>query len=158
MIRFGSMSAFVSHLAKLPAEIAVAEKAGLTTATHLLRDKAKESLGEYQDAVGPLPAWAELAASTQAERSLQGYTPNDPLLRSGALRDSIQAEVTDDPIGRVYTENEHAAELEFGTVRMPPRPFMGGAAFRHGEEAADEVGKAVAGAFAGTPVPAKGQP
>ncbi len=90
MIRFGSMSAFVDHLAKLPVAIHVAEKVGLEAATVLLRDKAKESLGTYQEAVGPLPAWRELAQSTQAERSLKGYTPNDPLLRTGDLRDSTR--------------------------------------------------------------------
>ena len=150
MIRFTSMSGFVDHLARLPVLLHVAEKGGLAEAANLLRDEAQKSLGTYQDAAGPLPAWPQLASSTQVERTEKGYTPNDPLLRSGELRDSIKSEVTDDPMGRVYTDSEHAADLEFGTVRIPPRPFMGGAMYRHGEEAAGKVGEAVAAAFAGT--------
>ena len=156
MIRFASMSAFVNHLARLPAAVELSEGEGLKQATRLLRDRARETLGTYQEAVGPLPAWQELAASTQAERSLQGYTPNDPLLRSGELRDSIQDEVTDDRHGRVFTENPHAAELEFGTIRIPPRPFMGVAVYRHGDEAAAKVGEVVAAAYSGVPLRAKG--
>ena len=155
MIRFASMSAFVNHLARLPVAVEVAEVEGLKQATRLLRDRARETLGTYQDAVGPLPAWPELAASTQAERSLKGYTPNDPLLRSGELRDSIHDEVTDDPHGRVFTDSLYAADMEFGSRRSPPRPFMGVAVYRHGDEAAAKVGEAVAAAYSGVSVRAK---
>ena len=155
MIRFASMSAFVNHLARLPVAVEVAEVEGLKLATRLLRDRARETLGTYQEAVGPLPSWRELAPSTQAERSLAGYTPNDPLLRSGELRESIQDEVTDDPHGRVFTDNPHAADLEFGTIRIPPRPFMGVAVYRHGDEAVAKVGEAVAAAYSSAPVRVK---
>ena len=158
VMRFKGMGAFVDHLARLPVVIGVAEKGGLGEAAALLRDRAKATLGTYQADAGPFEAWRKLAPSTQAERSLQGYTPDDPLLRSGALRDSIQSEVTDDPLGRVFTDNEHAAEMEFGTVRSPPRSFMGATAFVHGEEAAAKVGTAVTGAFAGKPIVTKAEP
>lgn len=70
------------------------------------------------------PSWPQLAPFTQADREAQGFTPNDPLLRTGDLRESVMrrhgirwAEVgTDDPV-MIYHE--------LGTWRMPPRPVFG---------------------------------
>jgi len=67
----------------------------------------------------------DLAESTQIERVAQGYTPNDPLVRSGELRESVMPAVeglfgadfaaagTDDPIAHYH---------EFGTPTIPARP------------------------------------
>ncbi len=48
---------------------------------------AKSLFGTYQD------GWRELAASTQAERMRLGFTPDDPLFRSGGLRDTVTHKV-----------------------------------------------------------------
>ena len=109
---------------------------------------AKAELGTYQDAVGPFPAWAELAESTKDERSRLGYTPNDPLLRSGELLDSIKHDVTD-LVATIGSTSEIAEYLEFGTSKMPPRPFIGPAAETNIEAIKRELGGAVVSGMIG---------
>ena len=154
MIRFGSMSAFVSHLAKIPAEVTVAEHAGLQHAARMLADAAKATLGTYQAEAGPFGAWPSLAPYTQIERTRLGYTPDDPGLRSGAMRDSIMHEAGE-AHAVVGSNDPHMVDFEFGTNRQPPRSVLGATAFVHGEAAAHEVGEAVTAAFAGLPIPEK---
>lgn len=89
-----------------------------------LQEEAKRVIGTYDE----VPPWPQLAESTQEERSRLGYQPNEPLLRTGALRDSIKFDV--DPDGKeasVGTDDEKAVWQEFGTVSIPPRPFLGNA-------------------------------
>ena len=82
--------------------------------------------------------WPELEASTQAERTRLGFSPNDPLRRTGALAESIQHAV--DPIAGGYKtvvgSNEPQARIqELGGVNagswgqngakdLPPRPYL----------------------------------
>jgi len=100
-----------------------------------------------------------------------GYAPPDnPLLRDGQLRDAIEHSVE----GRVAAVGvasktvtipgddrpvdiaDVAIWQEFGhggPYPSPPRSFLGGAAVRKGEDAANAVGKEVAHAIAGLPPP-----
>ena len=67
----------------------------------------------------------ELAESTQEERVRKGYSADEPLLRTGELRDSISWEHRS-PISTVVgSTSEIAVYQELGTVRIPPRPFLG---------------------------------
>ena len=101
---------------------AIAKEAGVA-----IRDRAKEKLGTYQEATGDFPAWEQLAESTQEQRAKAGYTPNDPLLRSGELRDSITTR--SDGNGSVTgTTLDVGLWMENGTEKIPPRPFLGPAA------------------------------
>ncbi len=150
MICFRGISAFVAHLARVPVEVELAEHAGLDRAAERLQQAARDMLGTYQESAGPFGAWPALSPYTQAERVAQGYTPDDPGLRSGAMRDSIEREVVETR-AVVGSNDPHMVAFEFGTVRQPPRPVLGAAAFRHGEAAAHDVGGAVAAAFAGLP-------
>ena len=152
MIRFGSMSGFVAHLATLPAAIDTAEHAGLEAAAVLLQKEARDDIGVYQGAAGALPAWAALAPATQADRVRKGFTPDDPGLRTGAMRDSIERDVGEHHAS-VGSNDPRLVHFEFGTATQPARPVLGGVAFRHGEAAAHRVGAAVAAAFAGLPAP-----
>jgi hypothetical protein len=141
------------------------EHEGLEKACVIIEDDAKASLGEYQPAAGPFPAWQGLAESTQDRRSQQGYSADDPLLRSKTL----QLDITHQVEGRVGmigvpasgpSEPEGAAvadvamDMELGTSRAPPRPFMGPAAFRKGEAAAKEIGAVAISYLAGGKVSA----
>lgn len=95
-----------------------------------IEETAKEEIGVYQPAVGPFEAWAPLAASTRADRARSGYTEDDPLLRSGELRDSIESEVMG-LAAIVGTKSQIGLWQEVGTKHIPPRPFIGPAYVRN---------------------------
>ncbi len=143
---FAGMARHFARLATFGPEVvdAIAEKAGET-----IQGNAKAKLGHYQAASGPFAGWAPLSAATQIERQELGFAPNDPLLRSGQLRDAIEMSVVHDgvvvgvkpgphvePDGRVEDVGEIAISMELGG-RAPPRPFLGPAAF----EAKPKVGR-----------------
>ena len=85
-------------------------------------EKAKAAIGTY------LFGWPQLAESTQADRSAKGYSPNEPLLRTGAMRDSLahRAELSAEGAeGVVFSDDVKALWAELGTSRgEPPRPFL----------------------------------
>ena len=139
---------FAAHLAKLVAIAPVAKETVLTVIADGIAEKAKAMIGEYHAAEGPFPAWAPLAASTEAAKARMGYPANSPLLATGEMRDSIGMHVS--PEGaEVGTSSEKAVWQEYGTDRIPPRPFMGPAAFtseqRDGLEVMTAVGAWVSG-------------
>jgi len=101
----------------------------LTETAKFLQKKAKEKFGVYQS------GWDELAKATKEDRLRKGYTENDPLLRSGHLRDTVEMNVSersasigsDDPV-MIYQEK--------GTARgIPPRPVFLITFYEDGEEA-----------------------
>ena len=106
-----------------------------------IQERAKEKIGHYQDESGPFNAWAQLKKSTQRERERHGYTPNDPLLRTGGLRDSIKkaiygsfAVVGSDSMLAVYHEfGTHGPGVGPDGWHDPPRPFLGPAAYESRE-------------------------
>lgn len=53
-----------------------------------------------------------------------------PAMDTGALASSIQVAPERGSTYVVFTNQEYAAHLEFGTVKMAPRPFFGPAASR----------------------------
>jgi hypothetical protein len=143
---FNSLADLAAAFAGLAVEAEAVERRGLDKAAQIIETEAKASLGTYQE------GWAELAESTQEERARKGYAPNDPLLRSETLRGAITHEVVDakralvgvpGDTGEVEPEGalvaDVAADMEFGSMHAPPRPFMGPAATRKGQEAADAV-------------------
>ena len=88
---------------------------------------AKSYIGNYQD------GWPVLAESTIVEKNRLGYAPPDnPLLREGAMRDSIAhlaALSGEGAEGVVYSDSKIALYQETGTDRIPPRPFLALALF-----------------------------
>lgn len=130
MREFESLGQFAEHLATRAVAVAVSEQKALKECAKLVEKTAKEQIGEYQPAVGPFPSWAPLADSTEAEKARLGYPADAPLLREGDLRDSIEHEVQgfEAVIG---SKSDIAEYQEFGTSKIPPRPFIGPAAFRN---------------------------
>jgi HK97 gp10 family phage protein len=96
-------------------------------AAKIIENQAKSEIGVYQPAIGEFDAWAELSASTKQDRSSKGYPENNPLLRSGKLRDSIEstAQGLEAAIG---SNLDIAVWQELGTENIPPRTFLGTAA------------------------------
>lgn len=137
MMEFRSLADLAGHIERIAAE-ADAQK-GLEKAAKLLEVKAKDAVGEYHDAVGKAPAWAELADATKADRVAKGFAEDEPLLRTGELRDSIghQVEGSEAWIG---SDSELAEYHEFGTSHMPPRPIFGTALYENIDEAVSAIG------------------
>jgi len=94
MKEFRSFGAFAEHLITREAATAVALHEGLEHVARAIEKTAKEEIGTYQPDVGPFPAWAPLADATVEDRISQGYSPDEPLLRTGELRESISHEVS----------------------------------------------------------------
>lgn len=129
MKEFTSLGSFGAYLLEAAAKEAVALEIGLKKAAEHVEKVAKAEFGEYQAAVGSFPGWADLAPATKADRVAHGFSENDPLLRTGDLRDSIghrvaglEAEIGSDDDVMVYQE--------LGTETIPPRPVLGPAAIR----------------------------
>ena len=140
MRTFDSLAAFAAHLGQLAAMGTEVTDHIAGAAADRIRDDAKAKLGHYQPPAGPFPAWAPLSAWTMAERLELGFTANEPLLRSGQLRDAIERDVVHngavvgvkpgphvEPDGRVEDVGQIALNMELGTF-APPRPFLGPAA------------------------------
>jgi hypothetical protein len=65
------------------------------------------------------------AARTNIDVSDRASRPGDPPAPdTGALRNSIDYELTSETTSRVGTNSVYAEPLEFGTTRIAPRPFM----------------------------------
>jgi hypothetical protein len=94
--------------------------------------RAKEVIGTYTF------GWPQLAESTQADRVAKGYAANEPLLRDGSLRASIEhtTELTATGAEGVLGSGEKTALwAELGTSRgEPPRPFLSESLMRSGPE------------------------
>jgi hypothetical protein len=75
--------------------------------------------------LGPLYGrWPSLQPATIKHKA----TGDSPLLETGALRASIGYTVDDDDhVVVIGTNDPHAAFMEFGTSRIPPRSFLVGA-------------------------------
>lgn len=146
---FADIGSFVSHLATLQMAVAIAERKGLKKVATIIEKSAKRKIGSYQSAVGPFQDWADLADSTIEDKESHGFATPKPLLRTGGLRESITHEVhgLQAVIG---SKLDIAAYQEFGTEKIPPRPFIGPAAFENKGKIERVLGQAIVqGIFSG---------
>ncbi|WP_336702770.1 hypothetical protein [Pantoea dispersa] len=120
---------FAREMSSASASIATGLEVSFCVIVKEIEETAKEEIGIYQPAYGPFDAWAPLAESTKADRVRHGYSEDEPLLRSGELRDSIQSEVMG-LAAIVGTKSEIGLWQEVGTAHMPARPFIGPAYVR----------------------------
>lgn len=123
-----SFKAMAEELLLRAPTIAVELHEGLKVIAEKIEAKAKSEFGTYQPAAGEFPEWPELADSTKEDRLKQGFSEDEPLLRTGKLRDSLGHEVKglEAVIG---STDERMVFHEFGTSRIPARPVLGPAAF-----------------------------
>lgn len=148
MIEFGSLGDLAHHLMSETVGGLKNTQHGLKAAAELLERQAKAEFGTYQQAIGPFDAWAELADATKADRVARGFTENDPLLRSGELRDGIKHEV-EDWEATIGSEDPVMLFQELGTENMPPRPVLGTALWLNIDKIQQLVGFAAASGFVG---------
>lgn len=169
MKEFQSLLEFSNFLTtRIPATV-LAFQHGLERIGKGVERTAKSEFGTYQPGIGFWPGWAELADATKQDRVSLGFTENDPLLRSGELRDAVTHDVDgaelEVAIGvkggdthQPYSDGSGAVDLgelmiwhELGTANMPPRPVLGTALARNKELINREVGAAVLEGWINTP-------
>lgn len=141
MRSFDSLDAFASFLAHEAADVVIRETV-LEQIGSMVKERAQSKLGTFQPAVGDFAEWVNpLAEYTQQERVKLGYTPNDPLLASRELYESIDFVI--DPsldFVTIGTPLDKGLWNEVGTSTSPPRPFLGPAAFELKEEIVNLAG------------------
>lgn len=155
MRTFTSFAAFADQIADLIELQVGANVAALEAATKLIQKHAKSKIGEYQPEAYPFAPWQDLAPSTITEKQRLGYTgqvsEDDPLLRTGEMRESIERSVGLTS-GFVGSNSDVMVWQELGTRHIPPRSVLGGAAVEKADEVAEIVGEAVMIALRGEDV------
>jgi hypothetical protein len=138
----GGFAAFLSSAALAGAE-KKATRTALEIGARMIRDEARSALGTYRY------QWPQLAQATQDDRVLKGFAANEPGLRTGAMRDSIQYTVLSDEEAEIGSDDDSMVFFELGTVTQPPRPTLTTAAIHKGQDVADIAGFLVGSALAG---------
>lgn len=145
-----TLAGFGDFLMRLPIAVTIEQHRALEEAAVVVETEAKAEIGTYQGDAGPFPAWQPLAPSTVEEKTKLGYAPPDnPLLREGDMRDSIEHTVVSPHEAQVGSNSDIAVYQELGTVTIPARSFLGGAAHRKGPEVAEIIGGRVVKALTG---------
>lgn len=137
-----SLVSFASFLGKVAMAMPTTNHRALEYAARIIEEKAKSEVGTYQGAAGPFAAWKELSPGTKADRKRQGFPENEPLLRTGEMRDSIQHVVLKDE-AQVGSNNDKAFWQEVGTSRISPRSFLGSAAVNSAQEIELVIGREI---------------
>lgn len=144
MAEFGSLAEFAAFAAiggAMHRTVEAGERVAIEAMAALICDEAKRVLGSYDY------GWQQLAPSTQADRVQHGFPANEPLLRSGELRDSIDYTVISNHEAEVGSNLDVAVFQELGTIHIPPRSFLAAAAAHEGNDAAKVAGKIIAEAI-----------
>ncbi|TPV31074.1 hypothetical protein [Pantoea anthophila] len=137
---------FAREMSSASASIATGLEVSFRVIVKEIEETAKEEIGVYQPAYGPFDAWAPLAESTKADRVRRGYSEDEPLLRSGELRDSIESEVVG-LAAVVGTKSLIGLWQEVGTDCIPPRPFIGPSYMRKIDPLMESIGRAISRSF-----------
>jgi phage gpG-like protein len=112
-----SLLGFVAHLETIKRDMHALGPAIVAKACEMVCNEAKRVLGTHDY------GWPELQPETIA-RKIRGDTP---LLETGKLRESIQWNAEGN-FGFIGSDSPVAVWHELGTSRIPPRPFLAGAA------------------------------
>lgn len=161
-IKFDSPLKFAEHLTKAATVELIAINKALDVAGKAVKAQARHYIGHLQDDLGGKSvggAWDELADSTKADKQRKvdngdlALTLNadfNPLMRTGALYRSIDYTVNMARLEVVIGSTDPiAAYQEFGTDKIPPRPFIGRAAYALAPKIAAIFGAAVVSGIAG---------
>lgn len=126
MIEFTSFARLGGFIEEIQGRVPAAIKETLSYGAIRVIQIAYSKFGHYQTAVGPFSAWQSLAQTTLQRRARRGINPaNEPLLESGALRESY--EIIDDGEAIVIGSAEpQAGVMETGDGQsIPARAVLG---------------------------------
>jgi len=159
MKAFTDLGVFGAFLAARAVEVEHAAHSALEHGAAVVRDEARLRIGTYQSEVGGFAEWSSLTEATHRERVRLGYSPDDPLLRSGDLRKAITSQREGNEAAAGVLQEASGADgrnlgniaiwQELGTARIPPRAFLGPAGFVKADTVAELIGKAVTQSLAG---------
>jgi len=121
MTKVFSLLEFVAALPAIERDIHASGPKIIERACQMIQKRAKANIGRDHE------IWPPLAASTIADKQKHGFPTPKPLLRTGALRDSIEYTVSGLE-GAVGSNLDVAVYQELGTSRIPPRSFLVSAA------------------------------
>ncbi|HQT62543.1 hypothetical protein [Acidiphilium sp.] len=148
----------VGEFERLALGFAAAQHEALDDAAKIVQGRAKQIIGHYQTETGPFDQWSPLAASTVQEKERLGYAPPDnPLKRTGEMQASIERSA-DAERAYVGSDEDKALWQEMGThgpgvgpsgYHVPPRSFLGAAAFQLEDKVAEIVTEAAVAQIAG---------
>ena len=141
MPTFDSFEACAKFMRESEPHIVKALKNALGTAADAVKQTAKNKMGVYQEGIGGFNKWEQLAKVTQEDRAERGFAANEPLLVTGALRDSLHYRVQN-LTARIGSTSDIMVYQELGTNKIPPRPVLGPALLENKEVIQKAVGKA----------------
>lgn len=131
---------FAAYMAEGVAASAEAMRLSLDLVGKSITKEAKEEIGNYQPAMGEFQAWAQLADATKKDRVRKGFSENEPLLRTGALRDSISYNVHGLNV-TIGSTSDIMVYQEFGTSKIPARPVLGTALYKNKDKIVEFLGE-----------------
>jgi HK97 gp10 family phage protein len=110
---------FIAHLENVEHNMHAIGPGIIRKACEMIAAQARAAIGHEHE------MWPALAPSTIEDRVKKGFAANEPLLRTGALRDSIQWTTSASGMeGAVGSNSPIAVYQELGTSRIPPRSFL----------------------------------
>jgi hypothetical protein len=115
-----------------------AQHVALDPAAKVIKAEARRVIGTYDY------GWAPLKPETIARKT----TGDSPLLETGKMRDSIEYTVSGNE-AQVGSNDDKAVWQELGTIHIPPRSFLAGAAAEKGRVAASAAGHIIGNYLAG---------
>lgn len=129
---FKDLGSLALHMATAEVALLASLNHGLEKCAVKIQKTAEAEIGHYQSGIGPFPAWADLADSTEAQKAKMGYPADAPLDASGEMGRSF-SHVTHGLESVVGSTDEKMVYHEFGTLKMPARPVLGPAVLRNRE-------------------------
>jgi hypothetical protein len=119
MTKVFSLLGFIAELPAIERDLHMSGPKIIEQACKIVQAKAKGAIGRNHN------EWAPLKPETLDEKQKHGFKTPAPLLRTGALRDSIQWTTSASGMeGAVGSDSPVAVAQELGTARIPPRSFL----------------------------------
>jgi hypothetical protein len=135
---------FVAHLESLQHNMHEIGPRIIRKACEMVAAQARAAIGKEHE------MWPALAPATIADRVKKGFAANEPLLRTGELRDSIQWTTSASGLeGCVGSNSPIAVYQELGTSKIPPRSFLVSSAISMEEKIHRMAARAVVAVLAG---------
>jgi hypothetical protein len=136
-----SLLGFAHIMQELTRSLPVLQHAALEHAAQVVEKEAKRVIGTYDY------GWTPLAEATKADRVEKGFSPDDPGLRTGQMRESIE-HVSSSHEATIGSNDDKLVWFELGTKTQPPRSVLAGALQHKAHEVVEIIGHGVAGKLA----------